>query len=118
LLGLVANERVAALQAAADVFVLSSVLEATPTVALEALASGTPVISTDSPGGVELARFFKDDITLVPKRDPGALARALLAFLARPHRTAPDTARTIAERFRLAGVSARYLELYEEALRA
>ncbi len=39
-LGLVPNEEVALLQGAADLFVLSSALEATPTVALEALASG------------------------------------------------------------------------------
>jgi glycosyltransferase involved in cell wall biosynthesis len=115
LLGLVPNERVAVLQAAADLFVLSSVLEATPTVALEALASGTPVVSTDSPGGMELARFFADDISVVPKRDPEALARAILAFISQPRRTAAETARTIADRFRLAGVSARYLALYEEA---
>lgn len=118
LLGLVPNERVAALQGAADLFVLSSVLEATPTVALEALASGTPVVSTDSPGGVELARFFGDDIAVVPKRDPGALAHAILAFLTQPRRTRAETARTIGERFRLSSVSARYLALYEEALGA
>jgi glycosyltransferase involved in cell wall biosynthesis len=116
LLGLVPNERVAALQAAADLFVLSSVLEATPTVALEALASGTPVVSTDSPGGVELAAIFRDDMTIVPRRDPAALARAILAFLGRPHRTGAETSRLIDERFRLAGVAGRYLALYEEAL--
>jgi glycosyltransferase involved in cell wall biosynthesis len=116
LLGLVPNERVAALQAAADLFVLSSVLEATPTVALEALASGTPVISTDSPGGAELATIFADDIAIVPRRDPAALARAILAFLGRPHRTGAATARLIDERFRLDGVAGRYLALYEEAL--
>jgi len=116
LLGTVPNDRVAALQGAADLFVLSSVLEATPTVALEALASGTPVVSTDNPGGVELAALFGDDITVVPKRDPAALAGAILDFLARPRRARPETAQRIAERFRLEGVSARYLALYEEAI--
>jgi glycosyltransferase involved in cell wall biosynthesis len=96
--------------------VLSSVLEATPTVALEALASGTPVVSTDNPGGVELAALFGDDITVVPRRDPAALAGAILASLAQPRRARPETAQRIAERFRLNGVSGRYLALYEEAI--
>jgi glycosyltransferase involved in cell wall biosynthesis len=117
-LGLVANDEVAALSGAADLFVLSSVLEATPTVALEALACGTPVVSTDNPGGLELAEIFRADVTVTPKRDPAALARAILAFLSAPRRTGPDTAARIAERFRLPGVVDRYLEVYAEAARA
>jgi glycosyltransferase involved in cell wall biosynthesis len=117
-LGLVPNAEVASLQAAADLFVLPSVLEATPTVALEALASGTPVVSSDNPGGVELRGIFGSDVDVVPRRDPGALAEAVLAFLAAPRRTLPETSRIIEERFRLAGVASRYLALYDEAARA
>ena len=62
--------------AASDVFVLPSLLEACPTVALEALACGTPVVSTDNPGGVELGEIFGADVTVVPRSDPRALARA------------------------------------------
>jgi glycosyltransferase involved in cell wall biosynthesis len=117
-LGLVPNAEVAALQGAADLFVLSSVLEATPTVALEALASGTPVVSADNPGGLELHGIFGGDVAVVPRQEPAALASAILSFLAAPRRVAPSTAATIAERFRLPGVAARYLSLYEEAARA
>src|SRR6185503_7226044 len=105
-LGLVPNERVAALVGAADLFALSSVLEATPTVALEALACGTPVLSTDNPGGIELRGIFGDDVAVVPKQDPAALAEAMLAFLAAPRRARRETARILADRFRLAGVAA------------
>jgi glycosyltransferase involved in cell wall biosynthesis len=115
-LGLVPNERVAALVGAADLFALSSVLEATPTVALEALASGTPVVSTDNPGGLELHGIFGDDVAVVPRQDPAALARAILGFLDAPRRATAETARIVADRFRLAGVAARYLALYREAL--
>src|SRR6185503_7239199 len=108
-LGLVPNAEVARLVGAADLFVLSSVLEATPTVALEALACGTPVVSTDNPGGVELRGIFGADVAVVPKRDPEALATALLDALAAPRRTCPETARIVADRFRLPGVAARYL---------
>ena len=114
-LGLVPNEQVAELQAAADLFVLSSVLEATPTVALEALASGTPVVSTDNPGGLELQALFGDDVRVVPRRDPGALASAVLAATQPPRRTSARSAELIAGRFRLPGVLARHLELYRQA---
>ncbi len=116
-LGLVPNDEVAELQAAADLFVLSSVLEATPTVVLEALACGTPVVSTDNPGGVELKAFFRDDLVVVPRQDPERLAGAVLEFLGHPRRVGPDTERELEHRFRLDGVVSRYLELYAEACR-
>lgn len=115
-LGLVPNDEVAVLQGSADLFVLSSVLEATPTVALEALACGTPVVSTDNPGGVELRETFGEDVEVVPKQDPAALAGAILRFLAEPRRTRPASERRIEEGFRLDGVVERYLEVYREAL--
>jgi glycosyltransferase involved in cell wall biosynthesis len=114
-LGLVPNAEVARLQAAADVFVLSSVLEATPTVALEALAAGTPVVSTDNPGGVELRDLLGEDVTVVPRQDPDALAQALLAFLERPRRASERTLALVGERFSAASVVERYLELYRQA---
>jgi glycosyltransferase involved in cell wall biosynthesis len=117
-LGLVPNDEVAVLQGGADLFVLSSVLEATPTVALEALACGTPVVSTDNPGGVELRETFGEDVEVVPKKDGPALARAILAFLAAPRRTRPQSDRSIEERYRLPGVVDRYLGLYREAVGA
>ena len=66
--GLVENDSLASYYAAADVFVLPSVLESLGGVALEALACGTPVISTDTPGGIELAELFGTDVTIVPAR--------------------------------------------------
>lgn len=115
-IGLVPNPELAALQGAADLFVLSSRLEATPTVALEALAAGTPVLSTDNPGGLELRSLFGDDVRVVPQRDPEALAQAILAFASRPRRAGAESARLIEARFRVPGVVERYLALYREAL--
>jgi len=113
-LGLVPNDAVAELQAAADLFVLPSVLEATPTVALEALACGTPVVSADNPGGLELGELFGEDVALVPKGDAGALAAAIEGFLAAPRRARPATAERIARHFRLGSVVESYLRLYRE----
>jgi glycosyltransferase involved in cell wall biosynthesis len=116
LLGPVPNQEVAGLVAAADLFVLSSVLEATPTVALEALACGTPVLSADNPGGLELQALFRDDVAVVPKQDPAALARAILDFGAQPRRARPESAGLIEERFRLRAATDRYLAVYREAI--
>jgi glycosyltransferase involved in cell wall biosynthesis len=117
-LGLVPNEAIAELQAAADLFVLSSTLEATPTVVLEALASGTPALSTDNPGGLELQALFGDDVAVVPRAEPRRLAEQILAFGAQPRRTRPATARLLEERFRPQAVVTRHLQLYREAVGA
>jgi glycosyltransferase involved in cell wall biosynthesis len=100
---------------AADAFVLSSVLEATPTVALEALACGTPVLSTDNPGGLELQGLFGGDVQVVPKRQPEALARSILELAEAPRRATPATLERIETDFRLDGVARRHLEIYERA---
>src|SRR5690606_23217894 len=65
--GLVPNDTVARFAAVADVFALPSELEALPTVAVEALAAGTPVVSTDHPGGVELHGVFGEDVQVVAR---------------------------------------------------
>lgn len=116
--GLVDNALVARYCAAADIFVLPSILEALPTVAVEALASGTPVVSADNPGGVELSRLFNDDVHVVPREQPQALADAIVTRLARTRRTNPATQQIIEERFRPAAVAAQYWAVYDHARRA
>lgn len=116
--GLVANAVVARYCAAADLFVLPSVLEALPTVAVEALASGTPVVSADNPGGLELSGVFGEDVQVVPKENANALADAIVPALADPRRTRPFTAETIARRFRADSVAREYWDVYAEAMAA
>jgi glycosyltransferase involved in cell wall biosynthesis len=112
--GLVDNEIVADYNRAADVFVLPSLLEALPTVAVEALACGTPVVSADHPGGVELNALFGEDVVVVPREDSGRLAAALIARLAAPRRTLSATEAGLARYFRPAAVRAQYFALYGE----
>ena len=85
--GMIDNTAIARYCAAADLFVLPSLLEALPTVAVEALASGTPVLSSDNPGGLELNDLFGTDVAIVPREQPMALAAAIGDFLQHKRRT-------------------------------
>jgi len=114
--GLVPNDDVARYTAAADVFALPSLLEALPTVAVEALASGTPVVSADHPGGLELKELFEGDVTVVPRRDAPTLARALGEALAAGRRTRPHTAITLTRLFRPPAIADLYERLYRDML--
>ena len=114
--GLVDNAVVARYCAAADLFMLPSLLEALPTVAVEALASGTPVISSDNPGGVELHGVFGDDVAVVPKEQPGPLAQVICNALARKRRTSAATQAIIESRFRAAAVAQKYWDLYADVM--
>jgi glycosyltransferase involved in cell wall biosynthesis len=89
--GLVTNQEVARYAAVADVFALPSLLEALPTVAVEALASGTPVVSADHPGGEELHEIFGDDVRVVSRRNVDGLSNALGEAVESPRRVRPAT---------------------------
>jgi rhamnosyl/mannosyltransferase len=115
--GLTDNETVAEYCAAADLFVLPSRLEALPTVAVEALAAGTPVVSTDNPGGLELNTLFGADVAVVPREQPVALASAITRFLDDKRRTSASSRTTIERDFRPAAVAGRYRMLYQRAIR-
>ena len=110
--GLVDNAVVARYCAAADLFVLPSLLEALPTVAVEALACGTPVVSSDNPGGVELNDVFGPDVTVVPREQPLPLAAAIGHFLKEKRRTLSATRESLEREFRPGAVAARYRDIY------
>jgi glycosyltransferase involved in cell wall biosynthesis len=112
LTGLVDNRTVARYQESADLFVLPSELEALPTVAVEALASGTPVVSTDNPGGIELERLFGDDVRVVRRAKPSELAQAIVAFLSHRRRTRPSSDEVLAREFSREVTASRFAAIY------
>ena len=81
-----------AYMARADLFVMSSAWEALPTVLIEALALGAPVVSTDCVNGPR--EILQDGRygALVPVGDVSALAEAVAAALSAPRRELPDDA--------------------------
>jgi glycosyltransferase involved in cell wall biosynthesis len=72
----------------AAVFILSSLSEAMSNVLIEAMAAGTPVVATDSPGGTREALEDGAYGSLVPVGDAAAMASAICATLDEP----PDVA--------------------------
>ena len=77
--------------------------------------AGTPVISSDNPGGVELHGVFGDDVQVVPKEQPAALAAAIVAALRREaaHDARPRSA-IVEQRFRAEAVARQYWDVYAE----
>ena len=114
--GLVANDTIAQYYAAADVFVLPSILESFAMVAVEALACGTPVVSSDTPGGIELKGLFGPDVVVVPRKEPRALAGAVNDLLAAKRRTNESTANIIERKFRSHVSASRFQSIYRRAL--
>jgi glycosyltransferase involved in cell wall biosynthesis len=114
--GLLPNADVARYAAVADVFALPSRLEALPTVAVEALAAGTPVVSADHPGGVELHSIFGDDVTLVKQGDVSALEQALSARMLTPRRAHPRTLELVEHHFGSRPIQAAYEAIYRHAI--
>jgi glycosyltransferase involved in cell wall biosynthesis len=116
LLGLVDNRDLPRHYHASDLFVLPSRLEAFPTVAAEALASGLRVVSADHPGGVELKGLFPEDVELVPREDVPALGRAIVDALSRGTGSSASARERIEREFRPESAWATYLELYRRAI--
>ena len=79
-LGAVPYEMMPAVYAASDIVVIPSLMEATSLAALEAIASGLPIIASDV-GGLSDLLTGKEAGILVPPANPQALAEAIHIFV-------------------------------------
>ncbi|MES4787332.1 MAG: hypothetical protein C4294_17730, partial [Nitrospiraceae bacterium] len=102
-----------------DLFVLPSLWEGVPIVALESIASGVPVVATDIPGTRELIKSGHSG-WLVPPQDSRALADAIIAALRDPAKALEYTrrAKCILPEFGMDTIAGKYIELYRKLLSA
>jgi glycosyltransferase involved in cell wall biosynthesis len=123
-LGDLSQDGVGAWFAAADIAVVPSVrddsgnVDGLPNTVLEALASGTPLVSTPAGG---IAQVIDDGRTgvIVPERDPRALAAAISALLRDPARRSAlgHAGRAMVEgRFGWDAAAAAFERAYDRAL--
>jgi sugar transferase (PEP-CTERM/EpsH1 system associated) len=103
-----------------DVFVLPSIAEGISNTILEAMASGLPVIATQTGGNPELVAHGVTG-ALVPVGDPVAIAHIIRDYLADPHlRGLHGKAgrKRVVEEFRLERMAEQYGELYRTLAQA
>jgi glycosyltransferase involved in cell wall biosynthesis len=98
-----------------DLFVSSSRVEGLPTVLLESIAAGLPIVATDIAGTNEI---LQHGVTgrLVPTQNPQALAAAIAQVWAAPAETqamAQRAAVSARERFAIAQSAAQYTRLFQ-----
>jgi glycosyltransferase involved in cell wall biosynthesis len=95
---------------AADVLLLTSHFEGSPRVVVEALACGTPVVTTDVGDAPEMLASGAP-ITISDSRDPMALADAVVAYAGRKKVPCPEFVRTHS----FAAVFGRVIEVLKAA---
>jgi L-malate glycosyltransferase len=113
-------EDVIGMMASFDVFALSSLHEGLPTVTIESLAVGVPVVATNVGGTSEVVDDGISGI-LVPPRSPEALADAILRLVedeALRRRMGEAGAETVRRRFSIRRRVAEIEGLYRELLEA
>lgn len=102
----------------ASVFVLPSHHEGMPTVLLEAMAAGTPSISTAVGGALEVV-VDGENALLVPPRDSQSLANSIIRLLEDPElgvKLGRNASQTMQDSYSWPAITKRYLTTYEQAL--
>ncbi len=102
--------------AAMDVFVLASYMEGVPRSAMEAAATGLPLVLTDIPGSRDLGHHGTE-LLLVPARDASALTQAIESLITDASlrdRLGSNGRQRIIERHDQRQIAQALLKLYED----
>jgi glycosyltransferase involved in cell wall biosynthesis len=105
---------VARVVSAFDMSVFPSLWEGTPLTVFEALAMGKPIVATDADGLVDVLHADRDAI-IVPRRDPPALAAAIVRLIDRPDERArlAAAARETGQQYDIAAFVRKMERLYD-----
>jgi glycosyltransferase involved in cell wall biosynthesis len=97
-----------------DLSVFPSLWEGTPLTVFEALAMGKPIVATDADGLVDVLTNDRDAL-VVPRRDPAALAEAMVRLADEPATRArlAAAARVTARQYDIAAFVAKMERLYD-----
>ncbi len=100
-----------------DLFVSSSLWEGLPTVILEAMASGLPILATDIPGTNELIQHAQNG-WLVSPHDSQAISSAIAKLISSPQLTSDMAQRALvtSREYSIDSISQQYEVLYEELI--
>ncbi len=118
LLGHVDRKQLISLYQNARLFVLPSHYEGLPTVLLEAMASGLPVVATNVSGCIDVIQNHENGM-LVPPKEPGEMANAIATVLLNPdlsmalEKNARDT---INAKYTWDSITQMYEEYYKKML--
>jgi glycosyltransferase involved in cell wall biosynthesis len=119
LLGFVGDRaKLAKLYQEATIFAHPAHREGLPTVLLEAMACGTPVVSTAVSGALDVICSGENGM-LVPPQEPQAMAEALVALLESSslrNRLGRHARRSIERHYSWDAISERYVTCYEQLL--
>jgi len=98
---------------AAEIVVLPSFLEGMPTVILEALVFGKPVVATSIPGVVD---YFRNATILVPPGNPMELSKAIRILLNDRllREKLASKGKELVNKFTFGSIANRIIDLYEE----
>jgi glycosyltransferase involved in cell wall biosynthesis len=109
---------VEALYACMDLFVSSSLWEGLPTVIMESMASGTPVVATDIPGSRELIQHGQNG-WLTPPGQAEELAKTMLEAIRAPEmrRTFALQAKQDVQQHSIQTVGENYTTIYKTLLK-
>ena len=105
---------VASVLSAFDVSVFPSLWEGTPLTVFEALAMGKPIVATDADGLVDVLTHERDAL-IVPKRNPRALADAIVRMMDDPSLRArlAGNARVTGQEYDIAAFVRKMEQLYD-----